>query len=213
MRTETVERTLFKFEELSDEAKEKARDWWRQCDDDLGFDVEYVYEDASRMGKLMGIDLDTKPVKLMGGNTRYKPCIWYSGFWNQGDGACFEGSYRYQKGGVKAIKAECNDPELIRIATQLQEVQRQNFYKIRAKTSHRGHYYHSGCMPVDVYHSDDDYRDIGSAEDGITQLLRDFADWIYEQLENAYEYRMSDEAVDESIIANEYEFNEEGERA
>lgn len=212
MRTEIIERTLFKFEELSDEAKEVARDWYREGDD-YSFDQEYVYEDASRMGKLMGIDLDTRPVKLMGGGTRYKPCIWYSGFSSQGDGACFEGSYRYQKGGVKAIKAECNDPELIRIATQLQEVQRQNFYKIRAKTSHRGHYYHSGCMPVDVYHSDDDYRDIGSAEDGITQLLRDFADWIYEQLENAYEYRMSDEAVDESIIANEYEFNEEGERA
>lgn len=211
MRTETIERTLFKFEELSDEAKEVARDWWRQCDDDFGFDVEYVYEDASRMGKLMGIDLDTKPVKLMGGGTRYDPCIWYSGFYSRGDGACFEGSYRYQKGGVKAIKAECNDPELIRIATELQDVQRRHFYKIRAKTSHRGHYYHSGCMPVDVYHSDDDYRDIGSAEDDITQLLRDFADWIYEQLENAYEYRMSDEAVDESIIANEYEFNEEGE--
>jgi len=213
MRTETVERALFKFEELSDEAKEKARDWWREGDDSFDFDAEYVYEDASRMGKLMGIDLDAKPVKLMSGKTRYDPCIYYSGFSSQGDGACFEGTYRYQKGGVKAIKAECNDPELIRIAEQLQKVQRQYFYKLRATASHRGHYYHSGCMSVEVYHYDDDYRDLGSAEDDITQLLRDFADWIYNQLENAYEYRMSDEAVDETIIANEYEFTEDGERA
>ena len=149
MRTETIERTLFKFEELSDEAKEKARDRYREGND-YSFYQEDVYEDASRMGKMMGIDLDTKPVKLMGGSTRYAPCIWYSGFWNQGDGACFEGNYSYQKGGAKAIKGECNDPELIRIATQIQEVQRQNFYKLRAVTSHRGHYYHSGCMSVDV---------------------------------------------------------------
>lgn len=212
MRTEVIERTLFKFEELNEVAKEKARDWYREGDD-YSFVQEYVYEDASRMGRLMGIDLDTKPVKLMGGGTRYEPCIWYSGFSSQGDGACFEGSYRYQKGAVKAVKSECNDSELIRIATELQEVQRRHFYKLRASTSHRGHYYHSGCMSVSVEHYDDQYRDIGSAEDDITQLLRDFADWIYGQLEDAYDYCMSDEAVDEGIIANGYEFTEEGELA
>lgn len=212
MRTEVIERTLFKFEELNEVAKEKARDWYREGDD-YSFVQEYVYEDASRMGRLMGIDIDTKPVKLMGGGTRYEPCIWYSGFSSQGDGACFEGSYRYQKGAVKAVKSECNDSELIRIATELQEVQRRHFYKLRASTSHRGHYYHSGCMSVSVEHYDDQYRDIGSAEDDITQLLRDFADWIYEQLEKAYDYWMSDEAVDDTIIANEYEFTEEGVRA
>jgi hypothetical protein len=25
----------------------------------------------------------------MGGGTRAKPCIWFSGFWSQGDGACY----------------------------------------------------------------------------------------------------------------------------
>lgn len=212
MRTETIQLTLYKFEELSDQAKEKARDWYREGDD-FQFDAEVVYNDASTIGKLMGIDLDTKPVKLMGGKTRHDPCIFYSGFWNQGDGACFEGTYRYQKGAVKAVANHtCNsDPELIRIAQGLQDVQKRHFYKLRARTTHRGHYYHSGCMSVEVYHYDDQYRDIGDAEDEITQLLRDFADWIYEQLEEAYEYRMSDEAVDAGILANEYEFDENGE--
>lgn len=43
--------------------------------------------------------------------------------------------------------------------------------------------------------------------------MRAFADWIYRQLETEYDYQNSDEQVDESIIANEYEFTEEGKPA
>lgn len=209
MRTETIERTLFKFEELGDAAKEKARDWYREGDQ-FEFSTEFIYEDTYRMGALMGINLDTRPVKLMGGGTRYNPCIYFSGFSSQGDGACFEGSYRYAKGGVSAVKAECNDEELIRIATGLQAVQRQNFYRLRATCAHRGHYYHSGCMRVEVEDCESQYRDLKDAEDEVTQLLRDFADWVYKRLEDEYEYTQSDAACDEGIIANDYEFTEDG---
>ena len=43
--------------------------------------------------------------------------------------------------------------------------------------------------------------------------MRDFAQWIYDSLEKEYEYQMSDEFVTENIEANEYEFDEEGNRA
>ena len=46
----------------------------------------------------------------------------------------------------------------------------------------------------------------------VTQLMRDFANWIYKALELEYEWRNSDEQVDESILSNEYEFDEEGKR-
>ena len=39
----------------------------------------------------MGVELDTKPVRLYGGGTRQQPVIHWSGFWSQGDGACFAG--------------------------------------------------------------------------------------------------------------------------
>lgn len=65
-------------------------------------------------------------------------------------------------------------------------------------------------MQVEVQDRENEYRDIGDDEDDVIQLMRDFADWIYEQLEKAYDYRTSDEAVEESIIANEYEFDENG---
>jgi len=51
---------------------------------------------------------------------------------------------------------------------------------------------------------------LGSAEDAIRDCLRSFADWIFKQLEDEYEWANADEQVDESIIANEYEFTENG---
>ncbi len=56
-------------------------------------------------------------------------------------------------------------------------------------------------------------QDCDFVRDAIDRALRDFADWIYSQLEKEYEYQMSNECVDENIRANEYEFTEEGMRA
>jgi hypothetical protein len=97
----------------------------------------------------LGIELRQLPVKLMSGGTRYDPCIYFSGFSSQGDGACFEGTYRYKKGSVKAIKAHApQDKELHRIAKGLQEAQRPTRYSITANIKHRGRYYHPGCMEI-----------------------------------------------------------------
>ena len=203
-----IAKQVFAFDELSDDAKENARNWCREGDD---FYTECIYEDAATIADILGIDLRQRPVKLMNGQTRYDPAIFYSGFYSQGDGACFEGEYRYKPGAAKAIRNYApQDAGLHRIADQMQAVQRQNFYQLRATCSHRGRCYHSGCMSVDVLRYDEKPHD---AEDDITQLLRDFADWIYERLETEYDYQTSDEAVDESIRANEYEFYEDGEIA
>jgi hypothetical protein len=202
-------RRAYHFDELSPAAKERARDWWRALENQ-DFDTEYVIDDAQRMGAILGIELDTKPVKLMGGGTRYDPVV----YWSQGDGACFEGRYRYAKGASKAIRAEApKDTELHRIADALQRAQRKAFYRLEARCQHRGHYCHSGCMSVDVSDADDDYRTLpDGAEDAITDALRDFANWIYRQLEQEYEWRMADDQVDDAITANEYDFDERGNR-
>jgi hypothetical protein len=97
---EIIETTVYRLEELSDAAKDKARAWYRQ----VGFDhdwFEFVYDDFERICSILGIDLKTVPVRLYGGGTRQKPCIWFSGFWSQGDGACFEGRYRHAKGAAE----------------------------------------------------------------------------------------------------------------
>ena len=116
---EIIETTVYRLDELSDAAKEKARAWYRQT----GFDhdwFEFVYDDFERICAIIGVDLKTVPVRLYGGGTRQKPCIWFSGFWSQGDGACFEGRYGYAKDAPRKIRDHApKDGELHRIADAL----------------------------------------------------------------------------------------------
>lgn len=73
----TIEKTIFKFEELEDErAKERARDWYRQGSGPEDF--EYTTDDAVTIGELMGIDFDTRTVQLYGGGTRGEPKVYWS---------------------------------------------------------------------------------------------------------------------------------------
>lgn len=193
MKTKTI--NVYQFSELSVSAKQKALDWYRSIDD-FAFDSECILDDAKETALLLGINIDK---------------IYYGGFSSQGDGASFTGSYKYKKNTLPEVKAMFpNNAELQRIAKALQDVQRKNFYRLTANASHRGHYYHSGCMAVSVEDSNNQYRDIGSAEDDVTQALRDFADWIYSNLEKQYEWVNQDEQVEENILANEYEFDENG---
>lgn len=209
-----VETNVFQYDELDDRAKERAREWYSRHVFEDSCDWEFVYEDAVRVAEILGIEISTSPVRLMSGKSRQKTDIYFTGFWSQGDGACFKGTYRYAKGATKKIREYApQDKELHRIADELQAVQRKHFYHLIASMNHRGHYCHSGCMSVDVEHNEDRYRDIGDAEDDIRQLMRDFADWIYERLSDEYDYQTSDEAVEEAIRANEYEFDENGDRA
>jgi hypothetical protein len=200
----TISKDVFQYDELNDKAKEKARDWYKQnvaCSDSSWFEGVYIQAEAAAV--LLGILLDSKRGNM--------PTIYFNGFWSQGNGACFEGSYSYAKGSVQAISKEFpQDIELQRIAKELQTTQRRNFYKLACTMKHRGHYYHSGCMSVDVHNTDSMYRDIGDAEDEITQSMRDFADWIYKRLEDEQDYLTSDEQVIESLQINEYEFDIEG---
>ena len=212
MRTETTTRTLYKFSELSPEAQRRALEKQAQYEAE-DFDPEFVYDDAATIADLIGLDLDTRYIPLMNGSTRPEPTIYYSGFSSQGDGACFEGRYKYKRGALKAVKEYApEDKELHRMVEALQEIQRKNFYRLTARTKHSGHYYHSGCMSVDVERQDEKEM-TDDAEETVKECLRDFADWIYKQLENEYDYRTGEESCREAIEANDYEFTEKGDMA
>lgn len=196
------ETTIYTFEELPESAKETARENYRAAGlYDEWYD--YIFEDSAQCAEILGLDIRQRQARTMGGATVYNPSIYFSGFSHQGNGACFEGTYRYKPGALKAIKAHApQDQALHAIARDLQAIQARNFYRLNATCSQRGRYM---SLSVDVSNSEgfDVSRDAG---DSITQSLRDFADWIYSQLEKEYDYLNSDSAVDESIIANGYEF-------
>lgn len=201
-----IETKVYKYEELSDSAQEKARDWYRQ--DGLGYNWwEFCYEDFARVAEILGIDLSQKAVPLMNGKCRYEPEIYFTGFYHQGSGSSFVGTYGYAKGAVAKIKEYApKEEELHRIAQALQDLQRKHFYRLEANVSSRKDY----MISVEVYDREDPYKDVGYAESDLADLMSYFNDWIFKRLQDEYEYLTSDEQVAESIIANEYEFDEDG---
>jgi hypothetical protein len=108
--------------------KEKARSWYRELSPhDDWWDA--VYEDFEQVCEILGICLKTTPVRLMVGGTQAKPCIWFSGFWSQGDGASFEGYLSRAKGAVARIRDYApSDATLHSSAERLQTIQRRNLY-------------------------------------------------------------------------------------
>lgn len=206
----TITKEIYAFAELDDCAKERARDWYRQHVFDDSYDWEYIYEDASNVGKLMGIDLNQRRVRLMNGSVRYDPAIYFSGFSHQGQGCNFEAEYEYQKGAPEAIRKYApDDAELHRIVDALEAVQEEYEYSIRACVRPKGHYFD---MDIDVeceYPENDSILTL-DYEVEVKELLSDFAFWIYRQLEIEYDYQTSDEAIEDSICCNGYEFDENG---
>ncbi len=208
-----VETAVYQLDELSDEAKDTARAWYRETAFNSDWH-EFTYEDFERICAILGVRLKTRSVTLMGGGTWQKPRIYFSGFWSQGDGACFEADYSYEKAAQKEIRKHApRDAELHQIADALQRVQRRNFYQLRAEAVHRDRYYHEYCMAISVERDSPSYQDMtADAEDAVAEALRDLARWLYRQLEQEYEYQASDTVIDEAIGANEYTFTESGRR-
>jgi len=208
-----VETTVYQLGEISDRAKDAARAWYREacaCDDWH----EYVFEDFEAICTILGVRLKTRSVRLFGGGTRQNPCIWFSGFSSQGDGASFECVYSFATGTPKAIRAHApEDSELHRIADALQAIQRRNFYQLRADVGQRGRYCHEYSMSITVERDSPNNQDMTlDAEDTLIELFRDLARWLYRQCEREYEYQTSDAVTDEAILANEYTFTGEGRR-
>jgi hypothetical protein len=193
MRTITVEKTLYTFNELSSTAKDHAR----SILDTFEFQSECTLEDFTTLAGLMGF-YDIKPR--------------YSGFWSQGDGASFTGHYKYAKGGLQAVKEYApQDMELHRIAQGLQAMQARHGYQLQAVLTlgtNSNMYAHENTIDCestvhDVWVKDEtqkEFRDLARA------LMR----WLYRALEAAYDDCNTDEYLIDHCESNGYEFDEKG---
>jgi hypothetical protein len=155
--------------------------------------------------------------------------IYFSGFSSQGDGACFEG--KVCDWGVFLKKLGYDSPVLTRFA--------EDTWRFSVK--HSGHYYHENCTSFDTdmpnpdgesddwfierfcIHSDpDDLRgkaelavlrtfDYEKLEEACVEMFKDNMRSLYRKLEEEHDYHTSDEAVRETIIANDLFETNEGE--
>ena len=219
MRVMTITKEVYTFEELDESAKEKAREWWRKGALDYDW-WQWTYDDFERICEVLGVEIAQNRPNINHGKGKQ---LWFSGFYSQGDGACFAGTYTYKKGSCKAIRAlRPMDEELHRIADTLRDLQRVVFYDAYVSITQDGRYSHPGTMSASIEpYAEVAYPQISNAcyfptafqeklTDDFLEALRDLAHWLYRTLEREHDYLLSDESVDESIRINEYEFTSDG---
>lgn len=162
MRTVTIQKTYYKFEELSEEAQEKAIEkLW-----DLNVNCEWwdcIYDDAARIGlKITGFDLD-------------------------------RGGYCYGK--LTTSAKDCTE-KIIKDHGETCDtyILAQQFLADLAALGDE---------------ENDDF-DLAAKEDLEIEFERALKEEYLSILRKEYEYLTSEEAIKETIAANEYEFDEEG---
>lgn len=205
----TIQKTVYTFGELDPRAKERARDWYRT----IALAGEWwapVYDDFTTIATALGYEIAER-----GG----RRCIWFRGFSSQGDGACFAGTYRAEDCSEEAILDYLGpldrhpDRILARIVGGHLDFAAAH-PTFTARLTHRGLYYHERSVEYDSEELDRDGNNIvsRSTEDEFQSLARDLMRWLYGRLESEHEYRLSDEAIDDDIAANGYEFDRRGRR-
>lgn len=209
MRTVTKEYKVFSIENVknNEELKEKVLKKYHDINTDRNGWWDDVYENWIEDLKNHGFE-DVK--------------IYFSGFWSQGDGACFIGKVNIINF-INTFKDEILDTlniteKRLNLISGLQESYDFLTYKIKQFDTHN---YHEYTIKADYeyylypfqYHAKL-YNFLEKAvyqlQDFITEKARFYSHKIYVDLENHYEYLTSEEAILETLEANEYEFTEDG---
>lgn len=184
--------TLYKYEELEGKARDKARERI------ANFNTEFDWHD---------LVLEDMTERLEGYGF-HEPEISYSGFWSQGDGLSFT---------AKRVHLE-KLWEHLQVSDKL--LRRRSFFENNALIKlvrMERRYSHKYTVAIDM-----DFNHTVYARTPRTRALADelieaietfrleVCNTFYEELQNEYEYRRSEEAVREACEANEYLFDDTG---
>jgi len=209
----TISIPVYTFDELTPAAKERARDWWRSCSTGDELDLSEPIE----QGQLLGFTFNER---------NGSPSVMYSGFACQGDGACFEGTWKADDCQADKVADGWGDSpateKLKGIAATFGRIAKL-YPDASFSVSHSGRYYHEYSTDFDFERFPDDetgddwpadkQAEYEAATDELKEESRAFMKWIYRQLESDYEWFNSDECVDENILCNDYLFTAEGSRS
>lgn len=215
-RIETTTRTLYQFDELTDKAKEAARDWLREASLESGdiYPFEHITDEFSST---------IAPAFGFSGAGRHKlPAVNWSGFSSQGDGANFAGCWSLDDVRLTVLAdfpagvgCKSND-DLHTLAGHMAALCAElhagfpaddDAGPMDATITARGHYSHEYEMRIESDRLTDDQQK------ALLDISRTLARWLYRQLEAENYYIYSAEYIDEEIRANEYEFLETGKKA
>lgn len=199
----TVRTKVYKFSELSEQAKTKAIEQFRDINVDHDW-WDFTYEDFKSLCATIGVDVDLKKT-------------FFNGFYTQGSGSSFTADIDIFKL-IEGVKSEA--------WKQYAPDAKLEFYPITKNMERVAHFMSAAVEPhnretsVNVTannEADQSYNDLPNVNKAILELeefLQDVADnlnhWLFTSLEKEFDYLMSDEAVIETIEANEYEFTKDG---
>lgn len=185
---------LYSFDELSEDAQQKAIEDYRNADLDCFSDlVEFIIDDFITICKIIGIDL------------RNKNPIFYSVGYCQSDFASFFGTYEYNKGAYKALKHYAPmDTILLDYVKQLQALQSKYFYGLTVTIDSTPR----NNMQIETYDKNDNNRKELDSE--FDDIFSGIAHNLYISLRNELDYVNSNEYIIELITANEYTFTSDG---
>lgn len=186
MRFETIVKTYYKFDELSENAQKKAIEHFRDINVDGDFWHEHVIDDRKEILKSLGF---------------YEIKFNFSGFWSQGDGASFTAKFSIPESKIELAerirKTKKDFPNVgLSLFAQI------DFFGAEIE-----------CGNFDVYRISHYYsheNTISSDSESMKEFARDFSQDTYRALESGYEFLTEGQQIIETIRANEYEFDENG---
>lgn len=194
MRTETIK--LYKFDELSDEAKERAlRDYQDQ-------------EDTGTSWQEENFDSIVKGCEHFGFKLNNYSFSYYNASFATFDLEFVESNTPYWIG-------DPQEPEMAgkRLKKYLDNSGRLNYWNTHRK---QNAYLLAGYCPFTGYCADeiflDPIREFVESPDGRTfqELIEDCCAKVFRYMESDYDYQMSEQYFAEECDANEYEFTEDG---
>lgn len=207
-------------ERVFTDKQERLIEKYRDCNVDFDDWYDCVYEVWEEKLKEKGIELDSKTSRTVGGHTISSPAIYFSGFWSQGDGACFEGGLYMDK----FIEAHDLAKDYKAVAFFVASGD-----SITCSISHNGRYYHSNSVDYnfDCYIETEEHDPVrtaineamyeqfesewGGFQTSVKDICQGYMNEIYSDLEKEYDYLTSDEAVWDAIEANEWDEEDEDE--
>lgn len=193
---EQVSVTLYDFTELPSDVQDKVIENHRGRNVDDQFWHEHILDDWKEKLEALGFN---------------NPDISYTGFWSQGDGACFT---------CDSIDLEKYTEYLIMQADSYEQAKWLRVFGLlydkglaNAKINHVGRYYHEHSMSVEYevfVQSEAVYQRFNGLMDHIEQAIVKISQAIYRELEAEHNYLTEDDAVKDSLMASELQFRDDG---
>jgi hypothetical protein len=200
-----VTTTVYQYNELSDAAKRKALNWFRdlQASNMDNSWAQPVQEEFKETAAHMGWSVTG---------------MWWSGFENPGDGAQFEGDWSATRVNEEALKRDC---PLINSATgeRINEQSYKNNESLRslaqryasfaaenpeatATVKQSGDYAHSRANKFE-------FSNVG-AQEFFIRISRELMDRFYIMLGQQYSYAISDDHLTKEMVEKELTFKKDG---